>query len=197
MPDGMDAIKQSLDASLISAERLMVLVNSLLDIRRGKTMFLERDSVSIRELVEDARRTLEPTAKKYNIPVEIILPSDLPPVNVDAEKIRRVLINLLDNALRFTPAGKAIRLSVEHQSDRNKLYVYVADSGPGIPEKERERIFEQYWQVKENRPLRGAKGSGIGLTFCQKVLEAHGERIWVQVPGPLPGACFAFTLPVS
>jgi two-component system sensor histidine kinase KdpD len=72
----------------------------------------------------------------------------------------------------------------------------VADSGPGIPEKERERIFEQYWQVKENKPLRGTKGNGLGLTFCQRTLEAHGERIWVEPRGPLPGACFIFTLPV-
>lgn len=197
LPNGADTVRQSLEASLTSAERLMVLVNSLLDIRRGQKMTLERTSVSISELIESARRTLEATAQKYNIPVEIVVPPDLPPVNVDAEKIQRVLINLLDNALRFTPAGKPLRLSVEHQPERRKLCVCVADSGPGIPEKERERIFEQYWQVKENRPLRGSKGSGIGLTFCQKVLEAHGERIWVQSPGPLPGACFAFTLPVA
>jgi signal transduction histidine kinase len=73
----------------------------------------------------------------------------------------------------------------------------VADSGPGIPEYARERIFEQYWQVKENQPLRGNKGSGIGLAFCQRVIEAHGERIWVEEKGPLSGASFAFTLPLG
>src|SRR5690606_11998847 len=136
-------------------------------------------------------------AQKYNITAEFVIPPDLPDVNVDADKMRRVLINLVDNALRYTPAGSMIQISVQSVPRyRGKLLVQVADSGPGIPAKEREKIFEQYWQVKENRPLRGSKGSGIGLTFCQKVLEAHGERIWVENHSPLPGACFAFTLPI-
>jgi two-component system clock-associated histidine kinase SasA len=115
-------------------------------------------------------------------------------VRVDVDKIRRVIINLLDNALRYSPAGKSVLVAARYDVHRGKVLVEVADSGPGIPEGERERIFEQYWQVKENKPLRGTKGSGIGLTFCQRVLEAHGERIWVEAEGPLPGACFAFTL---
>ncbi|MBZ0279371.1 MAG: GAF domain-containing protein [Anaerolineae bacterium] len=196
-PDGKEAIRQALNASLTSADKLMTLVNSLLDIRKGKEMTLERGAASIGELIDSAWQTLQPTAQKHNIPAEFIIPDDLPDVNVDADKMRRVLINLVDNGLRYTPAGKPIQISVQPMpKQRGKLLVRIADSGPGIPAKAREKIFEQYWQVKENRPLRGSKGSGIGLTFCQKVLEAHGERIWVENESPLPGACFAFTLPI-
>lgn len=195
--DGRDAIRQALNASLTSADKLMTLVNSLLDIRKGKEMTLDRGAASIEELIDSAWQTLQPTAQKYNITADFVIPPDLPDVNVDADKMRRVLINLVDNALRYTPAGSSIQISVQSvPKHRGKLLVQVADSGPGIPAKEREKIFEQYWQVKENRPLRGSKGSGIGLTFCQKVLEAHGERIWVENHSPLPGACFAFTLPI-
>jgi two-component system clock-associated histidine kinase SasA len=160
-------------------------------------MELTRSAVPISELIDAATQTLAPSAEKAHIQVEIQVPTDLPPVDVDADKIRRVLINLLDNALRYTPQGKPVQIRVVPEYPGHKILVQVADSGPGIPEKERERIFDQFWQVKENQPLRGTKGNGIGLTFCQRVMEAHGERIWVEASGPLPGACFAFTLPLN
>lgn len=194
LPNGAAAIQQSLKASLSSAERLMTLINTLLDIRKGTAMTLERAPASIGTLINSAVEILQPTAQKHNIPVEIVVPDDLPQVNIDAEKIQRVLINLLDNALRYTPAGKPVQISAE-LGERGKMMVRIADSGPGIPKGARERVFEQYWQVKENRPLRGTKGSGIGLTFCKTVMDAHGERVWVADESPLPGACFVFTLP--
>jgi signal transduction histidine kinase len=75
------------------------------------------------------------------------------------------------------------------------LLIHVADSGPGIPADERERVFERFRQVKSNQPVRGAKGVGLGLTFTRLALEAHGGRIWVEQNSPLSGACFAVTLP--
>jgi len=73
----------------------------------------------------------------------------------------------------------------------------VADSGPGIPPTERERIFERFRQMRDRIPVRGGKGNGLGLTFCRLAVEAHGGRIWVEPNSPLPGACFAFTLPAA
>ena len=72
----------------------------------------------------------------------------------------------------------------------------VADSGPGIPPGERDRIFERFRQVKDTIPLRGSKGSGLGLTFCKLAIEAHEGHIWVEANGPLPGACFVVSLPI-
>ena len=73
----------------------------------------------------------------------------------------------------------------------------MADSGPGIPLEEQQRIFEKFTQIASRDPVRGHKGSGLGLTFCKLVIEAHGERLWVEQNSPLPGACFAFTLPLA
>jgi len=193
-PNGTMIATQTINRAQGRAEELMNLVNSLLDIRKGKQMTLERAETTLEDLVEMARLTLLASAEKAGIAIEVRLEPNLPQVRVDVDKIRRVIINLLDNALRYSPAGKSVLVAARYDVHRGKVLVEVADSGPGIPEGERERIFEQYWQVKENKPLRGTKGSGIGLTFCQRVLEAHGERIWVEAEGPLPGACFAFTL---
>jgi len=189
--------KQTMQMSVGSAEKLMNLVDSLLDIRKGKDMVLDRAATSMEEIIELARLTLLASIEKAHIHVEVDIPAGTPLVKVDADKMRRVMINLLDNALRYTPTGKDILITVIPDMVRSKVLVRVADSGVGIPKHLRERIFEQYWQDKENQPLRGNKGTGIGLAFCQRVLEAHGERIWVEDEGPLPGASFAFTLPAA
>jgi PAS domain S-box-containing protein len=196
-PEQLPIAKQTMQMSVASADKLMNLVDSLLDIRKGRDMALDRSPTSMEELIELARLTLLASIEKARINVQVDIPPGTPLVNVDADKIRRVLINLLDNALRYTPAGQNILITVLPDPPRGKVLVRVADSGVGIPKTSRERIFEQYWQVKENQPLRGSKGTGIGLAFCQRVLEAHGERIWVEDEGPLPGASFAFTLPVA
>ncbi|MEO8608235.1 MAG: GAF domain-containing protein [Chloroflexota bacterium] len=196
-PEQLPIAKQTMQMSVASADKLMNLVDSLMDIRKGRDMRLDRSPTSMEEIIELARLTLLASIEKAHINVQIDIPQGTPLVNVDADKMRRVLINLLDNALRYTPMGKDIRITVIPDTLRHKVLVRVSDSGVGIPEHARARIFEQYWQVKENQPLRGSKGTGIGLAFCQRVLEAHGERIWVEAEGPLPGASFAFTLPVA
>jgi NtrC-family two-component system sensor histidine kinase KinB len=196
-PSGIPVVKRTIEMGLSNAEDMLTQVNTLLDIRKGREMTLDRASTEIEEVIELARLRLVTSAEKANIHIEVIIPPELPPVNIDPAKIGRVFQNLIDNAIRFTPAGKPIRVSVDHWGSKGKLLVRIADSGPGIPEKERIRVFEQYWQSKKNKPLRGSKGSGIGLAFCKLVLEAHGERIWIDPVSPLPGACFAFTLPVA
>ena len=195
-PNGIPVVKRTIEMGLSNADDMLTQVNTLLDIRKGREMTLDRAPTEIEEVVELARLRLITSAEKANITIEVIIPPELPPVNIDPAKIGRVFQNLIDNAIRFTPAGKSIRISVDYWGSKGKLLVRIADSGPGIPEKERARVFEQYWQSKKNKPLRGSKGSGIGLAFCKLALEAHGERIWIDPVSPLPGACFAFTLPV-
>ncbi|MEZ4672505.1 MAG: GAF domain-containing protein, partial [Anaerolineae bacterium] len=196
-PNGIPVVKRTINLSLTNADEMMEQVSTLLDIRKGREMTLERSATSMEQVVELARLRLMPSAEKANIILEVVLSPGLPDAYVDPGKIGRVLQNLIDNAIRFTPAGKIVRITVEHWASKQKLLVRVADSGPGIPEKDRSKVFDQYWQSKENKPLRGTKGSGIGLAFCKLALEAHGERIWVEPISPLPGACFAFTLPVA
>jgi PAS domain S-box-containing protein len=196
-PSGIPVVKRTIEMGLSNADDMLTQVNTLLDIRKGREMTLDRAPTQIEEVIELARLRLITSAEKANITIEVVIPPELPPANIDPAKIGRVFQNLIDNAIRFTPTGKSIRVSVDYWGSNGKLLVRVADSGPGIPEKERGRVFDQYWQSKKNKPLRGSKGSGIGLAFCKLVLEAHGERIWIDPVSPLPGACFAFTLPVA
>ncbi len=196
-PSGIPVVKRTIEMGLNNADDMLTQVNTLLDIRKGREMTLDRAPTEIEEVIELARLRLITSAEKANITIEVAIPSELPAVNIDPAKIGRVFQNLIDNAIRFTPAGRPIRISVDYWGSKGKLLVRIADSGPGIPEKERIRVFEQYWQSKKNKPLRGSKGSGIGLAFCKLALEAHGERIWIDPVSPLPGACFAFTLPVA
>ncbi len=111
----------------------------------------------------------------------------------DGEKIQRVLVNLLDNALRYTPFGGRIALSAAPDGDY--LRICVEDSGAGVPPEARTRVFDKYAQL-ENKAFRGHKGSGLGLAFCKLAIEAHGGRIWIE-DGSLGGAAFCFTLPLA
>ncbi len=196
-PNGLPTIKRTNVIAQANASEMMDLVNTLLDIRKGKDMALERVPTSIMPIIELAQLRVEATAEKAAIPMNLVIQSNLPAVLIDPNKIQRVLVNLLDNAIRFTLSGKPVQISAEYLAEKGKVLVMVSDSGPGIPDKERSKVFEQYWQSKGSKPLRGSKGSGIGLAFCKRALEAHGEDIWVESVGPLPGATFAFTLPVA
>jgi signal transduction histidine kinase len=130
-------------------------------------------------------------AQRYHVTIDRDIPADLPHLMIDPPLLRRVLINLLDNALRHTPERGRVLVQAQFVSSSTVL-IRVADSGPGLPPEERERVFEKFKQAKKNQ-ARG-RGMGLGLTFCRLVIEAHGGRIWVEDHSPLPGASFAFTL---
>jgi PAS domain S-box-containing protein len=187
-----------MEVSLDSAVSLLQLVDSLLDIAKLETrrMPLKRTPTSVQELATGAFLTLSSSIQEAQVIVDLDIPDNLPQVDVDADKIRRVLINLLDNAVRFTPSDCHVLISASLAGSR-KVVVRVADSGPGVPPAESDYIFEKFRQVKSSVPLHGRKGSGLGLTFCKLAVEAHGETIWIESTSALPGACFAFTLPVS
>jgi signal transduction histidine kinase len=188
-----------LNASLTSANRLMRLVNSLMDIggMDGPEMRLDLNPVSPAAIIETAFLTLATSIQQAEIKINFDIPNDLPLANVDKDKIERVLINLLDNALRYTPVGGEILISARALPESRQVQIKVADSGPGIPPQERNRIFDKFRRVKGQDPLRGSKGNGLGLTFCKLAIEAHGGRIQVENDSPLPGACFSFTLPTA
>ncbi len=116
------------------------------------------------------------------------LPAGLPLVPIDDVLIEQVLINLLENAAKYTPAGSPVEVSATLRPD--EVLVTVADRGPGVPDEERERIFEKF-----HRAARGAGGIGLGLAICRGIITAHGGRLWVD-HRPGGGAAFRFTLPI-
>lgn len=120
------------------------------------------------------------------------IPTDLPDVYADQRRMRQVLLNLLENALKFTPDGGRVSLTILHRTSQ-WLQVSICDSGPGIPREEQERIFQE--RVRLPQTSKTTSGFGVGLSVCRRICDVHGGRIWV-VSEPDEGACFHFTVPV-
>ncbi|MBF2075986.1 MAG: histidine kinase [Synechococcales cyanobacterium C42_A2020_086] len=128
-------------------------------------------------------------AKSHQVSTDI--PGDLPKVYADPERVKQVLINLLDNAIKYTPAGGAINLSILHRTTQ-KVQVSVCDNGLGIPAEEQARIFEARVRLKRDETT---DGYGFGLSVCKQIVQAHYGHLWVDSE-PNQGSCFHFTLPV-
>jgi two-component system sensor histidine kinase KdpD len=118
------------------------------------------------------------------------LPADLPLVQLDAVLIEQVLVNLLDNAVKYTPAGSPIELSASQED--GIVRIEVADRGPGIPPGEGQRVFEKFYRGHTGT----IRGVGLGLAICRAIVEAHGGTIWAE-NRPGGGAAFRFTLPTK
>ena len=186
-----------------SNERIATLVNDLLGISE-----LESDQVELalevldtRLLLQEAIGQLAPLASSDSITITLSTEQDLPWLHVDAGLIRRVLNNLLDNAIKFTPEGGCVRVWARHaaETEGDKLLIGVSDEGPGIPQEEQHKLFEKFRHVRSVAGRRS--GSGLGLPFCKLAVEAHGGRIWVQSPlpesgGSGTGSTFVMALPV-
>lgn len=192
-----ETVQSVMNVSMETAMGLLKLVESLLDIAKmeSRRMPLSREAVQITDLIADVFKTLSATANQNRVTLETDITTELPLVHVDEEKIRRVITNIVDNAIRFTPPEGKVLVTASRNGSQ-KLIVRIADSGPGIPPEDVENVFEKFRQIKANIPISGGKGFGLGLTFCKLAIEAHGELLWIEQNSPLSGACFAFTLPL-
>jgi signal transduction histidine kinase len=193
LPEDSDpAFHSLLQIAIRSTERIQRLTHSLLDINRleaGQPIG-ELFATAAALLIGDAIEAVEPTAANKGILLEVSVPPDLPPVLVDADMIRRVLSNLLENAVRFTPPGGIVQAGAA-QEGKQLIQFWVQDSGPGIPAADRERIFDKYTRLNDTN---AARGFGLGLAYCRLAIEGHGGRIW-EAGRPGEGARFCFTLP--
>ena len=182
-----------------SGRKLLGRIESLLHIRQleEKQVRLELRTVSLREVIEPVVQEYRPTATAAKVTMEVNLVSGLPAVRVDEEIIGRVFSNLLDNALKYTPAGGRIeiRASLESGADGPYALCAVADTGPGIAAEVQDAIFERF--RRGAKPQAGRRGgTGIGLTYCRLAVEAHGGRIWVESQLG-QGSTFYLTLPAD
>jgi len=183
-----------------SAINLIGLVENVLEIARLETreMPLKPSVLPIGVIVQAAMDSLSNGFSAAELSVRTTIPEDLPPVNVDQDLIRRVITNLLDNALRYTRSGGSVLLTAARSEKHpDTVIISVADSGLGIPLPEREYVFQVFRQVKGSAPQRGSRGSGLGLAFCRLAVEAHGGSIWVDDSSPLGGACLSFSIPLA
>lgn len=174
-------------------EEMEALSKDLLEVgtTRWETLFnpqrLDLASVSAEVILE-----LEKLWLGRNVEIRTDIPGDLPKVFADQRRMRQVLLNLLENALKYTGNGGHITLTMLHRTSQ-RVEVSVCDSGPGIPTEEQQRIFLD--RVRLPQTSDRTTGFGVGLSVCRRIVEVHGGRIWV-VSEPGEGACFTFTVPI-
>ncbi len=187
-----DTLQSVLSIAQRSGRRASRLVESLLDLDRleaGQAV-LEKTRAAIGVLVTEAVEEVHPTAEAKGHVMKFDLASNIPDVEMDMDMIRRVLINLLENAVKHTRGGGQVTVAVREKDDY--IVVSVKDSGRGIPPRDQQRIFEKFSRIGHESRL---KGRGIGLAFCRLAIEAHGGRIWVESE-EREGSTFLFTLPL-
>jgi signal transduction histidine kinase len=177
---------------------MLAMVNELLEISKLESgeLRLHPELVEMRTLLEDTAARHAVLAAQCKIALEIAIAPDLPAVYVDVSLFTRVLNNLLDNALKFTPDRGHIRLwaTLDPAPSAHRILVGVSDTGPGIPLEAHSQIFEKFQQIESARGRR--VGTGLGLPFCKLVVEAHAGRIWVESE-PTKGSTFLMTLPLA
>jgi NtrC-family two-component system sensor histidine kinase KinB len=195
VPQDIDpAFPAMLDIAMRSSRRLQSLIRSLLDINilEAGLPLGERSQLSIVKLFDDVEEIQRPNMEKRNVELVRQLDGELPDVYVEEDMIRRVLVNLIDNALRYSEANYNVSVGAfVEPDDSNLMRVTVRDHGIGIPEKYHQIIFNK-WERGQTNPA--SRGLGLGLAFCRLAVEAHGGRIWVE-NAPGGGASFSFTLP--
>jgi PAS domain S-box-containing protein len=183
-----------LDIAKRSSERLQTLIRSLLDINRLEAghPITERSLTDIYDLIDEVREIERPNFEQRRVLfVEDLAPA-MPEIYVEEDMIRRVLINLVGNALKYSMEGQQITISARLMDDEEGIVISVCDQGVGIPKEYRQSIFEKFERVQH--PYSDSKGLGLGLAFCRLAVEAHNGRIWVE-DAPGGGALFIFTLP--
>lgn len=192
-PDLLEKHRELMSIAGLAYERMRRLVDSLLDMRGMESgeRELELTAVDMCVLVKESVRLASFIVEKRQIQVNMHMPEKQALVLVDEEMLRRVLANLIDNALKHLPEKGVLTLQV--QSLEMYLQVSVMDNGPGIPEEDRERIFRPFAQTDKERKQR--RGYGLGLTFSYQAIEAHNGRIWVEAGDHGVGSKFVFTLP--
>jgi K+-sensing histidine kinase KdpD len=189
-PQEESARRLLLETAYREARRLDRLVRNLLEMARLEAgeLRIRRESQPIEEVIGSALNHLEERLRGREIDVRV--PVDLPLVAFDSVLVEQVIINMVENAAKYTPAESPIELTAG--ASNGEVTVEIADRGPGIPESLQERVFEKFYRMRDGE----GGGVGLGLTICRAIVSAHGGHIWVsQRTGG--GACFRFTLPLE
>jgi PAS domain S-box-containing protein len=217
-PGNDPVVEQATDVSQRAIKKLLNLVNNLLDLSRMEQgeFVLDTNIEGVASILQDAAEELKPLANEMGAVIRIEAAENLPYVRADRDMIGRVVLNLLDNALKYTDPGTLVTLGAElyrrpqpdglaptrsgtrplnlpvHKEDM--IAVWVRDSGPGIPDEYKDAIFDRYAMIPGRKGRR--RSAGLGLAFCKIAVESHGGRIWVE-DNPGGGSIFRFTLPVG
>jgi two-component system phosphate regulon sensor histidine kinase PhoR len=190
-----DDERQFLNVILSEAGRLDRTIDNLLSISHMQAggMTLDRHETQIERLVSEVEETIRPLFEKKQLDFETVIPPRLPELHVDKDKLEAALVNLLGNAVKYTPEGGRIRLEAEHEG--NEIRFHVEDTGIGISSDDVPHLFERFFRSNDPR-VNDIQGTGLGLAFSQDVARLHGGRI--DVASELhKGSRFSLILPAT
>lgn len=193
-------------------EQLLELITSLLDLSKleSGTLAMRKSDVTIEHVVSDVLHTVSPAARKKGVTVSSTVEAGVPKLWADPTRLRQIVLNLVDNAMKFTPQGGTVRVSVQTttmevepddeegglvllRSKQPAVEIRVTDNGIGIPDSEKSKVFDAFYQV-DSRATRQAGGTGLGLSIVKRLVEGHDGRVWVEDNEP-KGAVFVVTIP--
>jgi signal transduction histidine kinase len=191
--DNKETVLAILNIAEHSTDRIQRLVSSLLDVNRLESgqPVADQKVVDPGALIAQAVLDVEPTVRGRHGIVVTNLSKELPPIWVDEDMARRVLINLMENSVKFTPPEGKFEIGA--RPDGNWVHIWIKDNGPGIPLSEQERIFDKFTRLRGGTKTGGL---GIGLAFCRLAVLGHGGKIWVESE-PGKGSTFNFTFPAA
>jgi two-component system, OmpR family, clock-associated histidine kinase SasA len=170
------------------------MITDILQAARGTNaqLQIQPKKIALGAICQDVLLQFQDKFDAKSLNLETDIPTDLPLVYADPDRIKQVIANLLDNASKYTPDGGTVNFSILHRT-AYKVQVSIGNSGPGIPEENFDRIFEERFRLERDE---SKDGYGIGLSLCQQIIRAHYGQIWVDSV-PDRGSCFHFTLPVG
>jgi two-component system, NarL family, sensor histidine kinase BarA len=193
-------------------EQLLELITSLLDLSKleSGTLAMRKADVTVEHVVSDVMHTVSPAARKKGINVASTVEAGLPKLWADPTRLRQVVLNLVDNAMKFTPQGGTVRIGIRAttmevepddeegglvllRSKQPAVEIRVMDTGIGIPDAEKSKVFDAFYQV-DSRATRQVGGTGLGLSIVKRLVEGHDGRVWVEDNEP-QGAVFVVTIP--
>ncbi len=208
---GTEVHREFLAIAYENTERLGRIINNFLDLSRIQAgrFDLIQEVVSVEEILLCASEQMRRGAEVKGVTLTVERPTDLPLLQVDRERIEQVLVNLLDNAVKFTPPGGQVTVRATgsplpsdgagRSPSREGVQIHVVDTGIGIAPEHWEKIFDRFYQVNLREASHipsgvGQRGAGLGLTICKAIVEQHGGRVQVE-SAPGRGSCFTVLLP--
>jgi signal transduction histidine kinase len=188
--------KQFVEDILTSGRHLLTLINEVLDLSKIEAgrMELRIEPTVFGDVLGAVQSTMRPLAEKKDIRMDLECADAIGPVLMDAARIKQTLLNLVGNAIKFTPDGGHVW--VRCRAKNGELQVEVEDTGPGIPAEEHEHIFLEFQQAHLTKEAGRPEGTGLGLALARRFVEMHGGRIWVRSEVGR-GSTFTFSLPLT
>ena len=191
-----EALLELVEISRTGSTRMLEMINQLMNVTQLESgeLTIQLESVDLQAIsIEESRRFL-PVVERARVTLTINFPRDFPQIKGDTDLLRRVIHNITDNAVKFSPEGGRIEIWGRHDPKYpGQVLIGVKDQGPGIREAELPMLFEKYFTSQQDRSRR--KGTGLGLYFCKLAVEAHRGNIWVE-SSPGKGSNFIISLPI-